>query len=277
MMRYMKLVNFEINRFSKIYFSLLLITILSQFAGVIIKVQGFINKTDQTMLEEKLTEATYLEVYGGVNFNLVSGSLWFVGPIALCAVALIFYIFLIWYRDWFGKNTFIYRLLMLPTTRLSLYLSKATAIFLMVLGLIALQLIILPMENALFNSMMPEVFLTAKMSVMTILGSKPVLALIIPSSFTQFIISYGIGLMILFVLFTAIMLERSYRIKGIVLGIIYSVLAGTLFLSPIWLNGSNGISLYPSEIFGSLIALGIINTAVSIWLGSWLLKKRVTV
>ena len=277
MMRYTKLVNFEINRFSKIYFSLLLITILSQFAGVIIKVQGFLNNTEQTMLEEKLTEAAYLKTFGGIDFNLVSGSLWFIGPIALCAVALIFYIFLIWYRDWFGKNTFIYRLLMLPTARLSLYLSKATAIFLMVLGLIALQLIILPMENALFNSIVPEAFLSTEMSTMSIIQSKPILGLIIPDSFTQFLISYGIGLMIMVVLFTAIMLERSYRIKGIVLGIVYCVLTGALFISPVLLDKSNGISLYPSEIFGSLIALGIVITAVSIWFGSWLLNKRVTV
>ena len=277
MMRYTKLVNFEINRFSKIYFSLLLITILSQFAGVIIKVQGFLNNADQTMLEEKLTEAAYIETFGGIDFNLVSGSLWFLGPIALGAVALIFYIFLIWYRDWFGKNTFIYRLLMLPTTRLSLYLSKATAIFLMVLGLIALQLIILPLENALFNSLVPEAFLSEEMSIMTILQSSRVLTFIIPGSFTQFLISYGIGLMIMLVLFTAVILERSYRIKGVVLGIVYCVLVGALFISPILIKAYYEINLYPSEIYGSVIALGLVITGLSIWFGSWLLKNCVTV
>lgn len=277
MMRFVKLVNFEINRFSKIYFSLLLITILSQFAAVIISVKGFLNNADQTMLEGKLTEAAYLEEFGGIDFSLITGSLWFIGPIALCAVALIFYIFLIWYRDWFGKNTFVYRLLMLPTTRLSLYLSKAMAIFLMVLGLIALQLIILPLENALFNSMMPETFLSAEMSTMFIIQSSRVLGFVIPSSFTQFLISYGIGLMIMFVLFTAIMFERSYRIKGIVLGIAYCVLTGALFIAPLLMDGPNGFSLFPSEMFGSLIVLGIVITSISIWFGSWLLKNRVTV
>ena len=41
--------------------------------------------------------------------------MWFLGPIALCIAALIIYVFFIWYRDWLGKNTFAYRLLMLPT------------------------------------------------------------------------------------------------------------------------------------------------------------------
>ena len=46
------------------------------------------------------------------------------GPIALCVVVLIIYVFFIWYRDWLGKNTFIYRLLMLPTARIQCLFSK---------------------------------------------------------------------------------------------------------------------------------------------------------
>ncbi len=152
MMRYIKLVNFEINRFSKIYLSLLLITLVSQFAGVIIVTKSLLKDARETISNEKLSEAAYIANYGGIDFTHIANTLLFVGPIALSAVALIFYIFLIWYRDWFGKNTFIYRILMLPTSRLSIYLSKATAIFLMVLGLIAFQIIILPMENAIFHS-----------------------------------------------------------------------------------------------------------------------------
>ena len=35
------------------------------------------------------------------------------------------YVFFIWYRDWLGKYTFAYRLLMLPTTRINIYFAKA--------------------------------------------------------------------------------------------------------------------------------------------------------
>ncbi|ASS95202.1 hypothetical protein [Peribacillus simplex] len=275
MMRYIKLVNFEINRFSKIYLSLLLITLVSQFAGVIIVTKSLLKDARDIMSEERLSEAAYITNYGSIEFSHIAHTLLFVGPIALSAVALIFYIFLIWYRDWFGKNTFIYRLLMLPTSRLSIYLSKATAIFLMVLGLIAFQIIILPMENALFNSNVPEALLN-EMSTFAIAKISPILSLIIPSTFTQFLLSYGIGLMIMSILFTAIMFERSFRIKGIILGLVYCGIAAVLFLAPV-LMGIGNFYFYPNELFGLMLALGIILTGLSVWLGAWLLKNRVTV
>ncbi|MGM1033056.1 MAG: hypothetical protein ACQEXK_11360 [Bacillota bacterium] len=276
MMRYIKLVNFEINRFSKIYLSLLLITLVSQFAGVIIVTKSLLKDARDIMKEERLSEAAYITNYGGIDFSHIAHSLFFVGPIALSAVALIFYIFLIWYRDWFGKNTFIYRLLMLPTSRLSIYLSKATAIFLMVLGLIAFQIIMLPMENALFHSNVPQALLN-EMSTYGITKLIPILSLIIPSSFTQFLLSYGIGLMIMSILFTAIMFERSFRIKGIIMGLLYCGIAAVLFLAPFFVMGFGNFHFYPNELFGLLLAIGIILTGLSVWLGAWLLKNRVTV
>ncbi|MGE7608701.1 hypothetical protein ACQKML_19025 [Peribacillus frigoritolerans] len=276
MMRYIKLVNFEINRFSKIYLSLLLITLVSQFAGVIIVTKSLLNDARDIMKEERLSEAAYITNYGSFDFSHIAHTLFFAGPIALSAVALIFYIFLIWYRDWFGKNTFIYRLLMLPTSRLSIYLSKATAIFLMVLGLIAFQIIILPMQNTLFNSNVPQALLN-EMSISTITITNPILSLIIPSTFTQFLISYGIGLMIMSILFTAIMFERSFRIKGIIMGLLYCGIAAVLFLAPFFVMEFGNFNFYPNELFGLLLALGIILTGLSVWLGAWLLKNRVTV
>ncbi|MGG4266249.1 hypothetical protein [Peribacillus simplex] len=277
MMRYIKLVNFEINRFSKIYLSLLLITLVSQFAGVFMVTKNFLDGAKETMSDEKLSEAAFVTTYDGIDFTHIANSLWFQGPIALAAVALIFYIFLVWYRDWFGKNTFIYRLLMLPTSRLSIYLSKATSIFLMVLGLIAFQIIILPMENALFNSNVPEAFMNMEMSTSSIAAANRVLMLIIPSTFTQFLLSYGSGLMIMSILFTAIMFERSFRIKGIILGLVYCGIAAVLFLAPVFVMESGNFYFYPNELLGLQLGLGIIVTGLSIWLGSWLLKNRVTV
>ncbi|WP_285769070.1 hypothetical protein [Peribacillus sp. SI8-4] len=277
MMRYMKLVNFEINRFSKIYLTLLLITVLSQFAGVLIVTKSLINDARKTMLQEKLSEAAYLSEYGGIDFTHISHTLWFLGPIALSAVALIFYIFLIWYRDWFGKNTFIYRLLMLPTSRLSIYLSKATAIFLMVLGLVAWQMILLPLEIALFNSSVPASLLVMERSIFSIVKANEVLMLIMPTTFIDFLFSYCIGLMVMSVIFTAIMFERSFRMKGILLGLVYVGVAASLFLTPIFIHETGTFHFYSNELFGLLLTLGIIVTGLSIWLGSWLLKHRVTV
>ena len=277
MKNFLKLTNFEINRFSKIYFALLAITLVLQFVGVFMGIHNYESNYNEVMRVDNLTDAAYIEQYGGLNFTNVSSSMWFASSIALCAVALIFYIFLIWYRDWFGKNTFIYRLLMLPTSRLSIFTSKAAAILLMVFGLIAFQLILLPIENALFNQLAPANLVDYKMSVPMILQTSVILIIIIPSTLAQFFISYGIGLMAMLVLFCGIMFERSYRWKGIILGVLYCIAAGLVFLLPVFITVNEEVNLYPGEIFASLIMTGVIVAGFSLWFGTWLLKKRVTV
>src|SRR5699024_8235314 len=128
MKNYLKLVNFELNRFIKLYAILIAITIISQISGVIVISRQYLNHAHETIFEESMSQADYLLQYGTMSFQRITQSIWVMGPIALCIVALLFYVFLIWYRDWFGKNTFIYRLLMLPTARLNVYLAKATTI-----------------------------------------------------------------------------------------------------------------------------------------------------
>ena len=90
-----------------------------------------------------MPKETFIEQYGTLSFFDITQSTWFIGPIALCIAMLIIYVFFIWYRDWLGKNTFIYRLLMLPTNRLNIYLAKATTILLFILGLVGHAVIVI--------------------------------------------------------------------------------------------------------------------------------------
>lgn len=277
MIRFLKLVNFELNRFRKIYVTLLLLTLLSQIAGVLRSTKGYLNDAYEIINLEKLTEKAYVLENGGFTFSHITGTLLFLGPIALSAVALIFYIFLIWYRDWFGKNTFVYRLLMMPTSRMSVYLSKATAIFLMVLGLVAFQLMILPLENTIFEWMIPETFLNYSMTIDSIINSNSLLRIIIPGTFSGFLINYGMGLMIMFILFAIILFERSYRIKGIVMGILYAAAVSALFVAPLMAMAYGVIYLYSGEIVGVLLFLSIFITGLTLWVSRWLITKKITV
>src|SRR5690554_6546694 len=118
MKNYLKLVNFEFSRFFKVHAALIAITIVSQITGIIVISKSYLNQANDLMYNEGLSQAAFLEHYGTMSFHRITQTIWVMGPIALCIVALMFYIFLIWYRDWFGKNTFIYRLLMLPTQRI---------------------------------------------------------------------------------------------------------------------------------------------------------------
>lgn len=275
MNRYLKLVNFEWNRFFKVYIVLIAITILSQISGVIVIANDYLNTANKIInVDQQMSKAEFLMDYGKMSFMDITHTLWFLGPIALSIAALIFYAFLIWYRDWFGKNTFIYRLLMIPTARINIYLAKATSLFLMVLGLISLQLILLQVEGEVLRWIVPFDFRT-DISINAIITSFHYLSVLYPSTFIEFILYYGLGFMAVFVLFTVILFERSYRLKGILFGVLYGVLTLCVFFSPYIVGGDQ--YLYPMEWLILEIILGLIVVAMSIWVSHFLLRKKIRV
>src|SRR5699024_10331431 len=191
--------------------------------------------------------------------------------------AVIFYIFFIWYRDWFGKNTFIYRLLMLPTTRLNIFYAKLSTILLVTFGFVGFQLMILPLETRLMQWMVPKDF-RVDMTLQNIMDSFMEWHIILPQTFTQFILHYGTGTIVVSVIFTAILFERSFRWKGVLLGVIYGIVAIGMFISPLILQDVilDGF-FYPGEMVLLEIAAGLLVLAGSIWMSNFLLKKKIRV
>jgi hypothetical protein len=277
MKSYLKLVNFEFNRFAKIFAVLLGITLVVQIAGVIVLSKIYLNMANEKIYEEFMPKAEFLLNYGQMSFQSVTRSVWFLGPIALCIAGVGFYIFLIWYRDWFGKNTFIYRLLMLPTTRLNVFYAKITNILLATFGFVAFQLILIPIETMVFRWMLPKEF-RVDMSVKEIVSSMPELQILFPNNFLEMILFYGAGLMVVSILFTAILFERSFRWKGIFIGILFSLVAVAVFISPLLLQEFVlNDYFYPLELFVLEIVMGLIVLAGSIWTSGFLLKNKITV
>ncbi len=277
MKSYLKLVNFEFNRLAKIFAVLLGITLVLQIAGVIVLSKMYLNMANEKIYEELMPKAEFLSNFGQMSFLSITRSVWFLGPIALCIAGVGFYIFLIWYRDWFGKNTFIYRLLMLPTTRLNVFYAKITNILLGTFGFVAFQLILIPIETTVFKWMLPKEF-RVDMNVKEIVSSMPELNILFPNSFLECILYYGAGFMVVSILFTAILFERSFRWKGIFVGILFSLVAVAVFISPLLLQEFvlNDF-FYPLELFVLEIVMGVIVLAGSIWMSGFLLKNKITV
>jgi hypothetical protein len=277
MKNYLKLVHFELNRFIKIYVALIIVILISQFTGIILQAQNQVAFVNQILQEQSLSIKQYLVNYSPFTIVNITTSGWFIIPIIFSAAALVFYSFFIWYRDWFGKNAFIYRLLMLPTNRINLFFSKLTVIFLMVLGLVATQLILLPIESTLLNQLLPE-YLRYTLSVQTIISSSEYLTFLFPDSFIQFFIHYGLGLLVLIVLFTLILFERSFHLKGLLYGGIFGAGMLILMISPILIQARlNLFYLYPIENFFVEFILGIVITSLCIWVSHYLLNKKITV
>lgn len=277
MSNYFKLVNFELTRFIKIYLVLMGITITSQLIGMIVVSKKYLKEANRAIYEEGMSKASFIDQFGQFSIYDFGMSIWFIGPIALSIVVLLIYVFFIWYRDWFAKNTFIYRLLTLPTARLNVYLAKATSIFLMVLGLVALQIVLFPIESRMSKWMVP-LDLRIDLSLHEFLEQLYFLSVLIPEPTLKFILNYGVGFMFVFIVFTAVLFERSFKWKGIILGILYSVVAVTIYILP----GIVDVFILPnyfyqSEKFFLDLTAAVIVSGLSIWIGHLLLKYKITV
>ncbi|TCZ80930.1 hypothetical protein E0485_01185 [Paenibacillus albiflavus] len=273
MNRFMKLLEWEISRFGKIYLALCSLTIVVQFAGLFFTTLYSVFSANKMVKENAIP----VEMIPPIQINVFKNSLWFGGPILISVSVLVLYVFFIWYREWWGKNTFAYRLLMLPTSRMNIYMAKVTAIMVFVFGLVALQIVLLALQNMLFNMIVPIKFLE-KMALVDLIRSDFILSLLLPKYFIQFLYHYGTGAMFIVAIFTIIMLERSFRWKGIIAGIGYAV----VLLGILWLPQIINILLYPKywfniEVFIIEIIIRVLLIAISLWLSSYLLRKRISV
>jgi len=275
MKSFLKLVNFELNRFFKLYFILMGLTIVSQIVGAFIVAIVYMNDAERIIYERQISSSQYIEEYGVFSFFNYFNSGWFLMPIIFCIALLILYVFFIWYRDWLGKNTFIYRLLMLPANRVNIYFAKLTTIMMLVFGLVGLQLLMLPVEVKIIKSLVSEDFQTS--FSFNEIHHLPILSWLYPVRFTEFVMMYGIGLILVAVIFTAILFERSYRLKGIFFAIVYGILSFCVFMVPLLLNSFYTNYFYPNELLVLQLVATIIVLGSAIWIANHLLKHKIRV
>ncbi|MCS0542751.1 hypothetical protein NXY55_22510, partial [Aeromonas veronii] len=169
-----------------------------------------------------------------------------------------------------------YRLLVLPTARLNIYLAKATTILLFVLGLIALQLILITIELQILQWLVPEEFHVdfpiAEVSNFHYLN------ILFPMTVADFILIYGVGIVAVCVVFTAILFERSYRLKGVFFGILYVAVSILIFFAPILVNEFIlGQYFYANELFYMEIGTCLLTLAGAILIGNYLMNKKIRV
>ncbi|AEB30242.1 putative membrane protein [Carnobacterium sp. 17-4] len=277
MKSYLKLVNFEFNRCAKLYFSLIGLTIVSQLIAVFVASRQYLAQMNETVYQNKIPKAQFLSETGEMSMFWVVTNVWFYLPILICITAVLFYSFYIWYVEWMGKNTFIYRLLMLPTSRMTVFWSKLTTIALMIFGLVSIQLILLLVESQLLKLLVTS-DIRLDLSLQQLSEISYYLSLFIPQSFLSFIVYYGTGFVLLFLGFTTVLFERSFHFKGIIMGIGFSIVLFLLFLSPIIAKYIFGFNwLYPGEIIITEVIIGLLVIALSSWMSHYLLNKKVTV
>src|SRR5699024_2833629 len=126
--------------FMKMYLILIGVTIILQVTGVIFESKLYIKREGDVIYGDMVSKEEFLLDYRAMSFESIMNSSGVYGRIRIRLVTRVIYLFFIWYRDLFRKNTFIYRLLTIPTARINIYFAKATALFLLVLVLVCVRL-----------------------------------------------------------------------------------------------------------------------------------------
>lgn len=270
MIRYLKLVHLEVHRFRFALLGLMTLTAIIQLIGLI--------KTTRLRVDE-IREASGLQdtAYLKFSFADVVGAMqfWFTLPILICSTVLGLYVFLIWYRDWMGRDKFAYRMFTLPMARRNVYLAKATAIFIFVFTMIAFQLLLLMVERELFNTIVPTEYRMSSFFAEAVASYWVFDLVLLPLNFLQFLVYYGLGILAVFTIFTAVLLERSYRWYGIVYAILYLAACGGAIGYAA--NVSYFGYLYPREITTIRISIYLIVMGATLALGFRLVTKKIIV
>lgn len=276
MNRYLKLVHFEVQRFRYVLFGLMALTLIIQSTALVWMTRSQIADLRDAKLHSLMAVAPEPRI--SFADMIMNTQRWFATPILISIVVLGIYVFWIWYRDWFGRDTFAYRLLTLPTARRNVYLAKITAILLFIFAMLSFQLLLLPIEKLLFNVTVPSGYREFSFLSEAISASR-VFELLLPLDGSKFFIYYGLGIVAIFAVFTAILLERSYRWRGIVYALFYIAACLVAFVVPMLTLGldRDDASLYPGEILAILTGIYIVILAVSIALGLRLISRKITV
>lgn len=276
-MNFIKLTNFEWNRLAKLLAVLLALVFAIQLGGTIVESNVYMEQVNSAIKEDGMSEEQVLGTYARFNYLNISTSAWFYGPIFIGVASVLFYIFFIWYRDWFGKNTFIYRLLMLPTERINVYLAKLATILMMTISFIAAQLIFLRFNMQVMKWIVKDPF-REDMGIREIILHNIDTGILFPRTFTEFVLYYGAGIMFVAVVFTAILFERSFRFPGIIMGGVYVLAATLVFLGPVMINElALNHYLFAEEVALLTILSGMVVMAASIGTSSYLLRNKIRV
>lgn len=275
---FIKLTSFEFDRVFKFLVSLMGITVVANLVGFVWIPMQYTNRINQYMVEENATTQQALDYFNHFSFDQVTNSFWIVGPIALGIIAFAFYSFFIWYREWFGRNTFAYRLLMLPISRMHIYFSKLVIIFIGIFTLVAIELISLYIGYLIGLAIVPAEFM-ASTSFLSMLNSQLTFFYVLPIQGSVFFAAIAIGIVALLVLFTIILMERCFSVKGIIMGIAYGLVALFSTLLPFLIGDifSNQYILYDSELMVLMGAILLIISVISIACSRYLFNNKITI
>ncbi|PWV89401.1 hypothetical protein DFQ01_14627 [Paenibacillus cellulosilyticus] len=278
-MTYWKLLNFELRRLALPLGILAVITTALQVYNAYSQANKSIDYAHRIMKKEHLsTMEQYANEHGYFSYSKSFDELnWLILSIFICAAFIGFYFVFIWYRDSVGRHPFMTRLLMLPASRRNLYWAKLTAPLLVMIALLALQQLLLPVGDSIYRSIVPsEVREDVPLQMLILIN--PALNILLSPSIVDLLLYYGTGITAVIVLYTGILLERSYRWYGILVGLVYAAVAIFVVMIPlIILQSDYRYTMMDSQLTVFYFILLAAVSGISVWYSQYLLAKKFTI
>lgn len=270
MRKFMTLVDIEMNRIFKVFLPTLLLYIILGVGNSVIVANNTMTdlKNKATIagksLEQYLASPDYArhDVYSLLYNNKVIKF-----GFAILIFAVIIYSLVIWYREWFGNNKTIYTLLTIPFDRSKVYLAKFVTIAIMFLSTVSAFLITLigfyiVNKSIIVKEAIEPFFLK------DIIGFDGQFVEVFSN---KLVISVAI-IEVISLVFLFCILERSFRLKGLILGLILgiTIFVGTIF---ILIQGN----LYYIEKKWLIIGVHLTSAIAAIIYSNYLLKNKIAV
>ena len=269
------LYDMEFKRIYKIYFTLIGVLFASNIGATLYKIFFITRRTVDN--EGNLITMHTLKSSEGLEYinTYIVGDLGSMTKMAMAFAVLLclLYSLVIWYRDYFSKSKTIATLLMLPQKRFNIYISKFLTVIMMIFGIIASQFLFWFIDLFIIKIILnvnAEGFLNVFQTMLirqnrfwNLVFNQPI----------DFVMIDVLGVILaVTVLFTGVMIERSFRKVGAVLGAIYVVASIVLY---IYVTTSYGIYsdillkvhlLYYLVMFivSTLISINLLNKRVSL-------------
>ncbi len=268
------LYNMEFKRIYKLYFVLLG---LLGLGNILATGYGLYDATVSLSYNNNLNfSISSIRSTIGINhiYNFTTRDIYIYGCLILGFSVLLCLIYAvgIWYRDYFSRNKTIYTLLALPQPKFNIYIAKFIMIVVMIYGVIALQFLMwfvdLSIVKAIAGINSPS-FTNIFVNMMQRIEE---LSIVSPYVMEFLIIDVLAVVVTILVIFTGVMIERSFKKIGAIIGVLYVGLYVFGFVAMVFLAAINN-SLVLIYHIGYFIVL----TLVSLGLSYKLLNKRVHV
>ena len=272
MKKFISLLSFEMNRFLKFLVPTLLVTAVVQIFLTIFSSLKYNNE-----LEKTIAQGEQLEYIPNFSLQDITGNGIYQLSIMLIVLVFVFYSFFIWYREWLGKNTFIYRLLMLPTNRTYLLLTKSLVFLIGGLLAFSFQFGLYFIELKIAEWLVTDGHYT----LLNIHNVQPfydlVQSLLFPTTLFQFISRYSFAFAALMSLFAGIIIERSFGLKGLIIGASYFIGFFVLYALLNSLLYSASFIIRPSQEAIIMMVYQFLVIGMSTFISHLLLKNKIKI